>query len=172
MSFPDATTAYIGLGANLGEPARQVLDAIDRLARLNGVKLSAASSLYRSTALISPYSATPQNDYCNAVAAIETELSPQNLMAALLAIETGMGRLRTHQRWSSRCIDLDLLLYGDCLIDEPGLTVPHPEITKRNFVLIPLAELNPQVMIPAVGEAGKLAAAIGSDGIQRWDDAA
>lgn len=149
------TQAFIGLGANLGDPPAQLHKALQLLSQRSGVQLKNQSSFYRSAPLGPP----GQAHYCNAVAAIETTLSPQDLLKTLLDIERAMGRERSGQRWQPRLIDLDLLLYGDQQIDVPGLRVPHPEMHKRNFVLVPLAEIAPEI-------AGALAEKIGRDGLQ------
>ncbi len=147
--------AFVGLGANLGDPPAQLRRALQLLSRQAGVELKRQSSFYRSA----PLGAPGQAHYCNAVAAIETTLSAQDLLKTLLGIERLMGRERSGQRWQSRLIDLDLLLYGDEKIDVPGLQVPHPEMHKRNFVLVPLAEIAPEI-------AGESAEKIGRDGLQ------
>jgi len=130
------TRACIGLGANLGDPKAQ----LDRAARLlhahADIRCTATSPIYRSAPLGPP----GQPDYLNAAVALETTLSPSALLAALQAIERSLGRL-PGERWGPRVIDLDLLLYDQQLIDEPGLIVPHAEIARRNFVLTPLIDL-------------------------------
>ncbi len=130
-------TAYIGLGANLGEPQTAVVQAMDALARLDGATLVARSSLYGS----SPVDAGG-GDYINAVAAVHTSLSAQELLAQLHGIERGAGRERPFRN-APRTLDLDLLLYGDQTIHTEHLTVPHPRMWARAFVLHPLAELAP-----------------------------
>lgn len=147
--------AYIGLGANLADPPAQLRKALQLLSQQPGIQLGNQSSFYRSAPLGPP----GQAHYCNAVAAVETTLPAQDLLHALLDVERSMGRERSGQRWQSRLIDLDLLLYGDEQIDAPGLRVPHPEMYKRNFVLVPLAEIAPEI-------AGALAEKIGRDGLQ------
>lgn len=154
--------AYIGLGANLGDPPAQLRRALQLLSQQAGVQLKQQSSFYRSAPLGPP----DQAHYCNAVAAIETTLTAQDLLSCLLEIERTMGRERSGQRWQPRLIDLDLLLYGDEQIDLPGLRVPHPEMHKRNFVLLPLAEIAPEVQIPGFGTLSELVEKIGRDGIQ------
>ncbi|MEK6805160.1 MAG: 2-amino-4-hydroxy-6-hydroxymethyldihydropteridine diphosphokinase [Pseudomonadota bacterium] len=156
------TQAFIGLGANLGDPPAQLHEALKFLSRHPRIRLKQQSSFYRSAPLGPP----GQAHYCNAVVAIEATLSPQDLLKALLDIERAMGRERSGQRWQSRLIDLDLLLYGDARVDLAGLQVPHPEMHKRNFVLVPLAEIAPDIQIPGLGTAGELAARIGRDELQ------
>jgi 2-amino-4-hydroxy-6-hydroxymethyldihydropteridine diphosphokinase len=130
------TRAFVGLGANLGDPQDQVRRAIAALGRLPGIRLVAASSLYRSA----PIGVGAQPDFVNAVAQIETTLGPWALLEALLAAEARFGRERPSPG-AARTLDLDLLLYGEERIDEPGLQVPHPRLHERAFVLEPLDEL-------------------------------
>jgi len=146
-----ATKAFIGLGANLGDPESQVRRAFTTLAELPGTRLLAASSLYRSA----PVGVGAQPDFINAVAAIETRLAPRALLEALLAAERRFGRRREFPG-APRTLDLDLLLYGDRVIAEPGLIVPHPRMHERAFVLAPLAEIAPDIEIPGKGSAGTL----------------
>ena len=135
--------AYIGLGANLGEPQASVLRAMDALGRLDGMTLVACSGLYGS----SPVDAGGA-DYVNAVAAVRTRLTAQDLLAQLHAIERGAGRERPFRN-APRTLDLDLLLYGEQTIDTSDLTVPHPRMWDRAFVLHPLAELAPSLVSEA-----------------------
>jgi 2-amino-4-hydroxy-6-hydroxymethyldihydropteridine diphosphokinase len=138
---------YIGLGANLGEREAQIRLALDDLARLPASHLVRASSLYDSE----PVGEPDQPNFLNAVAELETELTARQLLWNLLLIERRLGRTRT-RRWGPRTIDLDLLLYGPLVIDEPDLQVPHPELTRRSFVLVPLVELDPLLVHPVTGE--------------------
>ena len=149
-----AVIAFIGLGANLGEPEAQVRDAIVALGKLPRTRLVRASSLYRSA----PVGYKDQPDFVNAVAEIETELEPEALLQELLAIETRFGRARTFPN-APRTLDLDVLLYADQVIAQPGLTVPHPRMHERAFVLAPLAEISPETLIPGKGTASALLAA-------------
>lgn len=135
--------AYIGLGANLGEPLAQLRAAVAALAALPGSTLAAVSPLYRSA----PLGPAGQPDYYNAVAALDTPLPPHALLAALQAIETAQGRVRL-ERWGPRTLDLDLLLYGADVIATPDLTVPHAELAQRCFVLVPLHDLAPALVLP------------------------
>jgi 2-amino-4-hydroxy-6-hydroxymethyldihydropteridine diphosphokinase len=148
------TRAFIGLGANLGEPQTQVRRGIEALRDLPHTRLVSASSLYRSA----PMGYKNQPDFVNAVAEIETSLAPRKLLEELLAIETRFGRARTFPD-APRTLDLDLLLYGDRIIAEPGLTVPHPRMHERAFVLAPLAEIAPEAVVPGKGTAATLLAA-------------
>jgi 2-amino-4-hydroxy-6-hydroxymethyldihydropteridine diphosphokinase len=139
--------AYIGLGSNLGEREAQIRMALDDLARLPESRLVRASSLYDSE----PVGDADQPNFLNAVAEVETELPPRQLMWNLHLIERRLGRTRT-RRWGPRTIDLDLLLLGPMVVDEPDLQVPHPELTQRSFVLVPLVELDPLLVHPVTGE--------------------
>jgi 2-amino-4-hydroxy-6-hydroxymethyldihydropteridine diphosphokinase len=142
-----SVTCHIGIGANLGDAGDNVRAAIERLAALPGTRLSAQSSLFRSA----PVDATG-DDFVNAVARIDTQLSADALLAALHAIEAEFGRERTYRN-APRTIDLDLLLYGKETIDRPGLVVPHPRMTERAFTLLPLLQLDPLINIPGKGPA-------------------
>ncbi|TMQ64333.1 MAG: 2-amino-4-hydroxy-6-hydroxymethyldihydropteridine diphosphokinase [Candidatus Eisenbacteria bacterium] len=139
--------AFVGLGSNLGERETLIRLALDDLARLPDTRIERASSLYDTE----PAGDTEQPAFLNAVVMLETELSARRLLWNLLLIERRLGRVRT-RRWGPRTIDLDLLLYGDQSIDEPDLKVPHPELTARAFVLVPLVELDPLLVHPVSGE--------------------
>jgi len=157
-----ATKAFVGLGANLGEPEAQVRRALTALAELPGTRLLAASSLYRSA----PVGVVAQLDFINAVAEVETALTARALLDALLAMETRFGRRREFPN-APRTLDLDLLLYGDRVIDEPELVVPHPRMHERAFVLAPLAEIAPDIAIPGKGRAAALLAACADQRIEK-----
>ncbi len=147
-------TAYIALGSNLRCPAQQLRAAVRALSRLPGSRLVKISPVYRSKA-IGPGA---QPDYLNAVAALQTDLPPQQLLAALQEIERAQGRVRT-ERWGARTLDLDILLYGNRVISTPELTVPHPAMTRRSFVLYPLADLTGrELMLPDGTVLGTLVA--------------
>jgi 2-amino-4-hydroxy-6-hydroxymethyldihydropteridine diphosphokinase len=139
--------AYIGLGSNLGERESMIRQALEALSSLPGTELLRASSLYDTE----PVGEVDQPNFLNAVAEVETELPPQQLLWNLQLIEKRLGRERT-RRWGPRVIDLDLLLYADEVIEEPSLRVPHPELARRAFVLVPLVELEPQLVHPVTGE--------------------
>lgn len=137
--------AYIGLGANLGDPRRQVLEALRRLGEAEEVEVVKVSTLY----LTPPMGPPSQPWYVNAVAQIRTRLTPEELLRVLLGIEVAMGRVRG-ERWGPRLIDLDLLLYDGEVITGTELTVPHPEMHRRAFVLVPLAEIAPEAWHPVL----------------------
>jgi 2-amino-4-hydroxy-6-hydroxymethyldihydropteridine diphosphokinase len=158
------TRAYVGIGSNLSDPRAQVEAAFDLLDALPGTKLRARSSLYRNP----PLGESAQPDYVNAVAALETVLQATDLLGHLLAIERKQGRVRVAgERWGPRVLDLDLLVYGGQQVDAPGLVVPHPGISSRNFVLFPLLDVAPNLNVPGVGEVATLAAELGDAGLQR-----
>ena len=144
--------AYVGLGSNLQMPARQIEDALGLLAELPDSRLVSSSSLYRS----SPLGGIEQPDFVNAVAAMLTALDAASFLAGLQDIERRQGRERDGARWGPRVLDLDLLAYGNDIIDEEGITVPHPGIAERNFVLLPLAEIAPELVIPGLGRVAGL----------------
>jgi 2-amino-4-hydroxy-6-hydroxymethyldihydropteridine diphosphokinase len=138
---------FIGLGSNLGEREGQIRQALEGMAAMPDTELVRASSLYDTE----PVGDTDQPNFLNAVAELETELSPHQLLWNLLLIEKRLGRERT-RRWGPRTIDLDLLLYGGEVIEDDQLRVPHPELTRRAFVLVPLVELDPLLVHPGTGE--------------------
>ncbi len=145
--------AYIGIGANLGDPVTQVLNACTRLAGdIPSTSLVSRSRLYRNP----PMGPQDQPDYVNAVACVGTRLSPRELLVELQRIEEAFGRSRDGTRWGPRLLDLDILLYGDTVIDEPGLHVPHPGTAERSFVLVPLQEVAPGLVIPGHGNVRDL----------------
>ena len=144
--------AYVGLGSNLQLPARQVEDALDLLGNLPDSRLVSASSLYRSTA----FGGVEQPDFVNAVAAMLTKLSPAVFLAELQKVEQRQGRERDGTRWGPRVLDLDLLVYSDVVVSESGLTIPHPGIAERNFVLLALGEIAPDLVIPGLGRVASL----------------
>ena len=157
------TLAAIGLGANLGDAAATLREAIAELARLPDTELLRASRLYRTPA----WGRTEQPDFINAVVLVETAVPARELLDALLAIERNFGRVRVDgERWGPRTLDLDLLLFGDAVIDEPGLRVPHPHLHERAFALLPLVEIAPQLVIPGIGNVAAIAADMAADGIE------
>mgnify|MGYP001765010735 CR=1 FL=1 len=156
--------AFVALGANLDDPATQVRQAFAELAHLPESRLSGASSLYQSK----PVGYLEQPDYVNAVAQIHTRLSPRALLQALLDIETRHGRRREFKN-APRTLDLDLLLYNGLVMHEPGLTLPHPRMLERMFVLAPLAEIAPNALIPGQGTTAACLARLPADDLQRLD---
>ena len=155
--------SYIGLGSNLGDPETQLTSALAALNGLPDTDLVRCSSFYRSK----PLGPGDQPDFINAVASLESGLTAKELLARLQSIENRQGRVRDGIKWGPRTLDLDMLLYGNEIIDEPGLVVPHPEMRHRNFVLIPLLELAPDVEIPGLGRADKFLADTGRAGITK-----
>lgn len=153
--------AYIGVGANLGDARRQVQDAIAQLQSLPETRFSAQSSLFRSA----PIDADG-DDYVNAVVQLETRLPAEDLLLALQAIEQDFGRQRSYVN-APRTLDLDLLLYGDQTIASTTLQVPHPRMTQRAFVLIPLLQIDPLIQIPGHGPAHQFAPAVADQIIAR-----
>jgi 2-amino-4-hydroxy-6-hydroxymethyldihydropteridine diphosphokinase len=149
--------ACIGLGANLGDAIAAVQGALQALDALPGTRVLRASRLYRTPA----WGKTDQPAFVNAAALVETTLEPRALLDHMLSIERDFGRDRVGgERWSARTLDLDLLLYGDLTIDEPGLHVPHPHLHERAFALVPLVEVAPDAVIPGRGRASDLVAAM------------
>jgi len=144
---------YVGLGSNLADPRAQVERASRALAALPQTRLVQRSRLYRSA----PWGRADQPEFVNAVVALQTELTPRELLEALLKIERAAGRARDATRWGPRVLDLDILVFGDRLIDEPGLHVPHPHLHERAFVLLPLAEIAPDLIVPGHGRVDDLA---------------
>ncbi|SFS86164.1 2-amino-4-hydroxy-6-hydroxymethyldihydropteridine diphosphokinase [Marininema halotolerans] len=136
-------TVYIGLGTNLGDRIANLVEALERLDQHAGIQVTAISQVYETE----PWGLRDQPDFLNLCAALETTRSPQALLDDLLAIERDLHRVR-EVRWGPRTMDLDLLLYGDEKIEEEGLLVPHPRMTHRSFVLVPLADLVPKRIIP------------------------
>ena len=139
--------AYIGLGSNLDNPVAQVLEAVEELEMIPYTILAARSSLYSGR----PMGPEEQSDYVNAVVALDTLLSADELHRALVSIEDQQGRTRDGEKWGPRIIDLDLLLYGNSIIDTDTLTVPHPGMHERDFVIVPLEEIAGNVKIPGRG---------------------
>jgi len=147
------TRAYLGLGANLGHTEQTLRTAATVIATLPGTTLCARSSLYKTPA----WGLTDQPDFLNAVVMIETDLSAPELLSALMQVEHQHGRNReTEQRWGPRTLDIDILLYGNQVIDQPGLRIPHPHLHERAFALLPLHEIAPEIAIPGIGTLSDL----------------
>jgi 2-amino-4-hydroxy-6-hydroxymethyldihydropteridine diphosphokinase len=150
------TRAFVGLGSNLGDRERTLRAALDLLGRRPGVRVRRVSG-FRETA---PVGYVDQPDFLNAAAEVETTLGARELLDQLLGVERSLGRSREGPRFGPRTIDLDLLLYGDAVVDEAGLTVPHPRLHERRFALEPLAELDPTLEVPGRGAVATLLAGL------------
>jgi 2-amino-4-hydroxy-6-hydroxymethyldihydropteridine diphosphokinase len=146
------TRAYVGLGANLGDRERTLHAAVDAVAAEDGVEVVSVSVLRETE----PVGVGQQPLYLNGAAEVETTLTARELLDRLLAVEQRFGRVRVPGEHGPRTLDLDLLLYGDEVIDEPGLTVPHPRLHERRFVLEPIAELAPGLVVPGRGDVESL----------------
>jgi 2-amino-4-hydroxy-6-hydroxymethyldihydropteridine diphosphokinase len=146
--------AYVGLGANLGPKEVTMLRAVDLLGATEGIEVLGLSRLRETD----PVGVTDQPMFLNGAVALETALSPGELLDALLRIEQQLGRVRDDERWGPRTIDLDLLVYGDETVDEPGLRIPHPRLHERRFALEPLSDLDPELDIPGLGKVSELLA--------------
>jgi 2-amino-4-hydroxy-6-hydroxymethyldihydropteridine diphosphokinase len=146
------TRAHVGLGANLGDREATIRAAVEALAAEDGIEVVAVSTLRETE----PVGVGEQPLFLNGAAALETTLCAQELLGRLLVVEQRLGRVRIPGEHGPRTLDLDLLLYGDAAIDEPGLTVPHPRLHERRFVLEPLAELDPGLVIPGRGTVESL----------------
>lgn len=157
---------YIGLGSNLAEPVQQLLSALAALAALPHTQLLASSSLYASD----PLGPADQPRYVNAVAMLDSTLQPHALLDALQRIEQEQGRTRKAERWGPRTLDLDILLFGNRILDDARLQVPHYHMHARPFVLYPLAELAPELLLPDGRALGELLAACPFVGLERLDD--
>lgn len=145
--------AYVGLGANLGDRERTLHRAVARLGQVPGIDVARVSTLRETD----PVGLVEQPRFLNGVVALETSLAPRDLLAALLEVERGLGRIRVEgERWGPRALDLDLLLYDELVVREPGLTVPHPRLHERRFVLEPLVELDPDLRVPGRGTVSEL----------------
>ncbi|MCZ6802911.1 MAG: 2-amino-4-hydroxy-6-hydroxymethyldihydropteridine diphosphokinase [Proteobacteria bacterium] len=155
------TIAYIGLGSNMDSPRQHITTAIQSLGEIQSTRIVIVSSLYKSK----PMGPQNQGDYINAVVQIETEMGPTELLDCLQAIENEHGRVRV-EHWGPRTIDLDILMFGNEIIQNDRLTVPHPEITNRPFVIVPLAEIDPACVIPEEGLVSDLILRIDQDGLE------
>ena len=140
-----STRVFIALGSNLGDRRRHLVDAVRFLASAAGFRLERLSRVYETV----PVSDVPQGSFLNAVAEVTTAHRARRVLDALLAYEVSAGRVRK-ERWGPRVIDLDILLFGNDEIDEPGLRIPHPELANRRFVLVPLADLEPDLVVPGL----------------------
>jgi len=158
--------AFVALGSNLDDPREQVTRGMQEVGALPATRLLRRSSLYRTT----PVGFADQPDFINAVVMVETALSPQDLLAGLLGIERWHGRVREFLN-APRTLDLDVLLYGDLVLHEPGLSVPHPRMHERAFVLLPLAEIAPEAVIPGRGKIAELVQGCQDQRMERLDAA-
>ncbi len=152
--------AYIAIGSNLNGPTAQVLAAFERIRALPSTRLEARSRLYASH----PMGPQDQPDFVNAVAGVLTQLEPKSLLESLLEIERQMGRVR-RERWGPRLIDLDLVWMAGTVVEQPGLSLPHPGVSSRNFVLYPLCDIAPTLYIPGHGRVSELKLRSDSEGI-------
>ncbi|MGC9318304.1 MAG: 2-amino-4-hydroxy-6-hydroxymethyldihydropteridine diphosphokinase [Armatimonadota bacterium] len=150
--------AYLGLGANLGQRAQSLAAALELLDEVDGLSLRQTSSVYETA----PVGVTEQPTFLNMVAHFECTLRPLALLEAILRVERRLGRVR-EGRWGPRTIDIDVLLLGDMCVDTRRLRVPHPELTRRQFVLVPLAEIAPDLELPGGATAGQLSDGDGAD---------
>ncbi len=157
-------TAYIAVGSNLSDPVTQANEAIEALKGLPKSTFLAASSLYSST----PMGPQDQPDYINAVVQIQTELTPLELLDWTQAIELEQGRVRKEERWGPRTLDLDMILYGNEVIDSERLTVPHYGMKEREFVLYPLAEIAPNLTLPCGTRLDELLKVVNQNGLRIW----
>lgn len=152
--------AYVAIGSNIESPRERVLEAMRHLAKIGAADTLQGSRLYLSR----PMGPQDQPDFVNAAAGFLTQDTPQEVLAKLLAIERNMGRTQ-RERWGPRVIDLDLVWMVDAAVDEPGLKVPHPGVSSRNFVLYPLADIAPTINIPGMGTVLDMKRSVGGDGI-------
>lgn len=155
------TIAYIGLGSNLSEPAKQVQQAVTAISNIANSQIQSVSSVYLSK----PMGPQDQDDYINAVLALETQLSAIELLDALQQIENDAGRVRKENRWGARILDLDIILYGNEVIENARLTVPHYGMKEREFVLLPLAEITEDLYLPSGESVNSLAQSIAANGM-------
>jgi 2-amino-4-hydroxy-6-hydroxymethyldihydropteridine diphosphokinase len=154
---------YIGLGSNLDDPIAQIRGAFQALERVDGLKVIERSNLYRSK----PLGPQDQPDYVNAAVGALTTLEPKALLHSLKVLETELGRSQPVERWGPRRIDFDILLYGSLRQDDPELTLPHPGLTQRGWVLYPLAEIAPALFVPGHATVRELAARLSDADLKR-----
>ncbi len=157
--------AYIGVGSNLDDPPAQIVSAFSKLAELPSTRVIFTSPIYRTK----PFGPVEQPDFANAVVGVLTQLGPHALLAGLQAVEAAQGRPDKRQRWGPRVIDLDVLVYGRERFADSQLTIPHPGIVERNFVLYPLADIAPDLDIPGLGPVIELKRRITPEGVGRYD---
>jgi len=156
VNAKEAVICYLGLGSNIGDRRANLAEAVQRLAQVLALEIVKTSSVYESA----PVGPQDQPDFFNQVVQAEVTCSARRLLELIQGIERKMGRVRT-RRWGERIIDIDILLYGDETIDEPDLQIPHPQMLARQFVLVPLAEIAPDLILPD-GRRAADAAAVGA----------
>jgi 2-amino-4-hydroxy-6-hydroxymethyldihydropteridine diphosphokinase len=156
------TPAYIAIGSNLDDPESQVRSAFDRLGQVRLSRLTVRARLYRSR----PLGPEPQPDFINSMAGLLTQLSARELLIELKALERSIGREQPIVKWGPRRIDFDISVFGDQVIAEDDLTVPHAGVPHRNFVLYPLADIAPTLLIPRLGRVSELLAQVDATGIE------
>ena len=156
------TPAYIAIGSNLDDPHLQVQSAFDRLANIRATRLIARARIYRTR----PLGPESQPDFINSMAGVLTQLSARELLIELKALERSIGREQPIVRWGPRRIDFDISVFGDQVIAEDDLTVPHPGVPNRNFVLYPLADIAPTLLIPQLGRVSDLFGRVDASGIE------
>ena len=161
--FAHWTPAYVALGSNLDDPARQIVRAFDALAHVPQTRLVLRSPCYRSR----PLGPVEQPDFVNAVAGLLTQLDPAAMLRQLKSLESALGRRAPVVRWGPRLIDLDLLMHGTAILDDPELTLPHPGLAERAFVLVPLAEVAAAVVVPGRGRVSTLLAQVDIRSVER-----
>jgi len=161
LARPIWQPAYIGLGSNLNDPRAQILNAVEKLRALPTTRVIALSKLYGSK----PFGPVKQSDFVNAVVGILTQLDAPTLLQEAKNIERALGRPEKYERWGPRIIDLDILVYGREKRTDPALTIPHPGIVERNWVLYPLADIAPSLDIPGVGRVAALKGNIAPEGL-------
>ena len=159
--------AYVALGSNLDQPVAQIERGFAALASLAGCRLIARSRLYRTQ----PLGPQDQPEFINAAAGLLTTLTPRELLVELKRLERELGREQPVVRWGPRLIDLDLLVHADARLSESDLTVPHPGLPERNFVLYPLRDIAPELLVPGHGRVSQLAARVGGAGLAPLTDA-
>ena len=153
--------AYLGVGSNMNDPRAQVLNAVEKLRALPTTRVIALSKLYGSK----PFGPVKQSDFVNAVVGLLTQLDAPTLLQEAKNIERALGRPEKHEHWGPRIIDLDILVYGREKRADPALTIPHPGIVERNWVLYPLADIAPSLDIPGVGRVAVLKGSIAPEGL-------
>ena len=158
------TLAYIALGSNQASPLEQVSSALEAIGMIRNSQIVATSSFYRTP----PLGPADQPDYLNAAVALETTLTAEELLNETQRIEREQGRVRKSERWGPRTLDLDIMLFGDAVIDTPRLTVPHYDMKNRAFMLLPLLEIAPECRFPDGQTVGDILAVLSQEGITAW----